>query len=98
MLYGGGDNDSTHAAAFHSSGFRLTAVGRLSFNKNILVSTLQLLQQSPSESRKQFPNSKFDQRMSDDLLGHPLSQHDRHYKVWNRPDSRLYHVPVFVWF
>lgn len=60
VLYSGGDNDSTHAAAFLSSGFRLTAVGFLSFNKNILVSTLQLLQQRPSERRKQFPKSKFD--------------------------------------
>ena len=83
VLYGGGDNDSTHAAAFLGSGFRLTAVGLLSFNKNILVSTLQLLQQRPSERRKQFPKSEFDQRMSGDLWMsvNPVSD--------VRPDSRL---------
>jgi len=37
VLHTGGDNDSTHTAAFLSSGFRLTAVVLLSFKENILV-------------------------------------------------------------
>lgn len=80
---------------FLSSGFRLTAVGLLSFNKNILVSTLQLLQRCPSERRKQFPKSKFDQRMSDDLWipEHPSSRHNWHYRV---SDLRLHDGPVSV--
>lgn len=83
------------------SGFRLTAVGLPSFNKNISVSVLLLLQQRPCERKTQFPKSTFNQRMSNNLwiLSHPFSSTmdtPEFLMVKLIPDFRFYDVLVFL--
>ena len=98
-LYSGGDNDSAHAAAFPGSGFRLTVVGLLSFNKNILVSALQLLQRCPCKRNKQLLKFKFNHNMSDNFH-FPSKWTARSSGCQNRlPDLRFDDLPQApIWF